>query len=81
MHFQIAYTTYLSREYSKTVFEYSRTLINANAFITANPADLTRREPVYSKYLNSDAHIFNIYNHYNNYYYHCSQHVVFQFVF
>ena len=52
--------------YSKTFFEYSRTLINANAFITANPQDLTRREPVYSKtvlpFLNSDAHIFNLHN-------------------
>ncbi len=35
-----------------------RTLINAFVFIIANPEDLTKREPVYSKYLNSDAHIY-----------------------
>ncbi len=51
---------YNKDDFVNCVCRYSRTLINANAFITANPADLTKREPVYSKNLNSDAHNYTI---------------------
>ena len=48
---------------SKTVSESSRTSINANAFIEANPKDLTKRAPEHSEtvipFLNGGSHIYN----------------------
>ena len=54
---------------SKTVFESSRTLINANAFIIANPLDLTKRAPEHSgtvlPFLNGGSHTYQYTNYIN----------------